>query len=258
MMNMYKKTRLADNVFIEVQGLSKKFRLQSRPRVMLNIFLSAGAKREDVLVALNDINISVARGEVIGLIGRNGSGKSTLLKILAGLHSKNAGSVSISGQSLYLSGLNFASNPYMTVRENIYLTGMIFGLRQKEISAKLPGILDFSGLARFVDTETFKLSSGMMVRLNTSVAFYCMEHTKPDTLLLDEIVSTGGDIEFQIKSIEKIKKLVRGGATVLVASHDLSFIENFCDRVIWLESGQIFREGLPPKVVNEYKAKYGV
>jgi ABC-type polysaccharide/polyol phosphate transport system ATPase subunit len=253
MTDIYSKNPPNRDPRIEAAGLSKRFRLQNGPRVILNLLLSLGAKRGDVLEALKGIDISVVSGEVVALIGKNGSGKSTLLKILAGLHVEDAGIIRMHGRSLYLSGLHFASNPYMTVRENIFLMGTVFGLRRKEIRDKMKEILDFSGLPRFADVETLKLSSGMQTRLNVSTTFYCMEQIRPSILLLDEVLSVGGDIEFQAKSLEKIQSLVRGGAAVLIATHDLSFVEKFCDRAIWLEAGAIQAEGEAAAVARKYE-----
>lgn len=245
---------------IEIIGVGKRFRLRTGPRVFLNLLFSGssngGRRNENILDALKEIDLSVSGGEVVGLIGKNGSGKSTLLKVLAGLHAEDAGTVRLTGKALYLSGFYYASNPYMTVRENAYLMGTIFGLRRREIRSKMKEMLDFAGLDRFIDVETFKLSSGMITRLNTSVTFHCMEHARPNILLLDEVLSVGGDIEFQSKSMEKISRLVRGGAAVLAATHDLEFAEKSCDRVVWLENGRIRMQGRPAEVVSAYKNAY--
>jgi lipopolysaccharide transport system ATP-binding protein len=249
---------------IEAKGISKKFKLQNGPRVFLNLIFSAFASSAPIgqeqstttLQALNSVDVSVSSGEVVGLIGKNGSGKSTLLKILAGLHAKDSGSIRLNGKILYLSGFHYASNPYMTVRENIFLMATIFGLRRAEIYSRLPEILEFAGLERFVDVKAFKLSSGMQTRLNVSATFHCMERINPSIILLDEALSTGGDMEFQTKSLKKIEHLVKSGAAVLVATHDLSFVEKFCDRAILLEAGNVRKIGNPADVIRDYATSY--
>ena len=242
---------------IEAHNVSKKFRLIRGSRALLN-FIRSYARREQVILrVLDDITISVKAGEVVGIIGKNGSGKSTLLKIIAGLHRQDSGTVKLSGAALYLSGFSFGTNPYLTVRANITLIGTIFGLRRKEIREKIPLIAEFAGLTEFLDVETFKLSSGMMTRLNLSSNFFCMEHVRPEILLMDEVLSVGGDIEFQAKSMGKVESLVHSGASVLFASHDLPFIEKFCHRVIWLDHGKIKRQGPAKEVIADYIQTYG-
>jgi len=241
---------------IKASCIKKNFMLQRGPRVALNMLLSAAKKRANVFPALRGIDLTAKKGEIIGIIGKNGSGKSTFLRILAGILQEDGGTIELHGRVLYLSGLSFSTDPYLTVRENIYLICTVLGLRRKEIKGKISGILEFAGLQEFLDVEVFKLSSGMIVRLNTAVIFACMEHIRPNVFLMDEVLSVGGDIEFQNKSLAKIENILATGATIVMTSHDLSFVERFCHRTLWFENGSVRREGAPSEIVREYMSGY--
>jgi len=242
---------------IDASGVSKHFRLVRGSRVLLHLLRPNRPNKSNLLQALEGVDVSVQPGEVVGLIGKNGGGKSTLLKIIGGLYEKDHGDIRLSGRALYLSGFSYGTNPYLTVRANMSLIGTVFGLRRKEIREKIPEIAAFAGLEDFLDVEAFKLSSGMTTRLNVSSTFFCMEHVKPDILLLDEVLSTGGDIEFQGKTMKKVESLVRGGASILLASHDLQFIERFCQRVIWLDRGKVVISGPARETIAAYIKAYG-
>lgn len=241
---------------VKVSGVRKKFTLQRGSRVILNlIFSSVKSKlkaKTNILEAVRGIDLEAKSGEIIGIIGRNGSGKSTFLRVLAGLFQADGGTIELHGRVLYLSGLSFSTDPYMTVRDNIYLICTVLGLRRREIKSKIDGILEFAGLADFLDIEVFKLSSGMTVRLNAAVIFACMEHLHPNVLLMDEVLSVGGDMDFQKKSMAKVESLLATGATIIMVSHDLDLVKKFCDRVLWMESGIVKLQGPPTEVVPEY------
>ena len=238
---------------IEVRNLLKRFRIRRRQPGILGLIASKFKSGAVSFEALSGIDMSVDDGEVVGVIGRNGSGKSTLLKIIAGLLEETDGSVRMNGEVLYLSGFSHGSNPYLTVRQNIFLVGSIFGLRSREIRKKMRDILQFAGLGEFLDTEAYKLSAGMAMRLDVSVLFHCMEHARPSVLLLDEILSTGGDIEFHEKSMNKIENLIKSGSSVVIASHDLELIRAYCTRALWIEKGKIMSAGPAPEVAHDHE-----
>jgi ABC-type polysaccharide/polyol phosphate transport system ATPase subunit len=198
----------------------------------------------------------VYSGQVLGVIGKNGTGKSTLLRLIAGVYLPNGGEVKTDGKVVYLTGLHQGSSPKLTMAENIYLMGSVMGLSQKEIKNRFAEIVEFSGLEKFVDMKIYQFSTGMISRLNFSIIMHCVKHQSPDILLLDEVLSIGGDIDFKEKATKKMEELIKGGATVVLVSHDLETIKKYCDRVICLESGVITKEGLPIEIVSEYeKAK---
>lgn len=238
---------------IEVVGVSKTFNLIESSRMFLHFLVHSFKPPVKKIEVLKKINFDIYDNEIVGIIGRNGSGKSTLLKIIAELYSKDSGIIKVNGKSLYINGFSQATNPELTVKENIFLNATIFGLTDKQIKSRLQEIIDFSGLKDFLEVKVQKLSSGMIARLNFSIAFHCIKHRKPEILLLDEVFSSGGDLEFQKKSIEKMEELIKEGATVLLVSHSEELIKKYCKRVIWLEKGKIKMDSNPQKVFPEYK-----
>ena len=202
----------------------------------------------DYVWALNNINFDVAKGEVLGIIGRNGSGKSTLLKILSRTTAPTIGSVKIKGRVASLLEVGTGFHPELSGRENIFLNGSILGMTKWEIKTKLDEIIDFSGVERYIDTPVKRYSSGMYVRLAFSVA----AHLEPELLIVDEVLAVG-DIEFQKKALGKMKEVSQGeGRTVLFVSHNMTAIENLCSSAIYLEKGEILFSGDVHKCLDEY------
>jgi ABC-type polysaccharide/polyol phosphate transport system ATPase subunit len=242
---------------IIIKNLNKKFVLNHRRRdgalaKFVGLF-SRSFDEKKVLTVANDISLSIEKGEVVGVIGHNGSGKSTLLRLISEIYQKDSGEVCVEGKLIYLSGFGQGLQSRLTMRENIFLMGAFMGLSQNEIKTRFDEIVEFSGLSEFVDVKVYKFSSGMVTRLNFSVTIHCVKHHNPEILLLDEIFSAGGDIDFFDKSTRFVENLVQGGATVVLVSHDLGLIEKYSNRVIWLESGRIREQGSPEKVLSLYK-----
>lgn len=241
---------------IKVNNVSKKFNLDFKrndgalARVLY--FLQKNKNRKELL-AVNDISLSVKAGEVLGIIGKNGSGKSTLLKIIAGLYAPDKGSIELNGRSIYLSGFGQGMIPKLTMRENVFLTGSIMGLSQKDIKGKMEQIIGLSGLNDFLDVKVYQFSSGMVARLNFAVMINVLKHHNPEILLLDEVFGAGGDIEFQNKGTEKMKELLNSGTSVIFVSHTLDQIEKYCNRVLWLDKGVVVLEGNPKEIIEKYK-----
>ena len=199
--------------------------------------------------ALRDISLSVPRGSVYGLVGHNGCGKSTLLKLIGGIYRPTTGSVHTEGRVAALIELGAGFHPDMSGRENIGLNGSILGLDRREIAASTDEIIDFSGIADFIDEPVKTYSSGMYVRLGFSVAV----HMRPDVLLVDEVLAVG-DEEFQRKCFEHLHQLRRSGSTIILVTHSLGLVESLCDEVAWLDHGQLVRAGSPAPVVSNYLA----
>ncbi len=198
--------------------------------------------------ALKDVSFECEAGEVLGIIGRNGAGKSTLLKILSRVTQPTSGRAVINGRigSLLEVGTGFHSE--LTGRENIFISGAIIGMSRAEIKSKFDEIVEFSGVKDFLDTPVKRFSSGMEVRLAFSVA----AHLHPQVLLVDEVLSIG-DIEFQQKSLQKIKEVAFGGGVVLFVSHNMTSITGFCNQAIVLDHGEIvFPKGDVRKAVQHY------
>src|ERR1700674_1785544 len=203
--------------------------------------LNANDKRE--FWALQDISFEVKHGEALGLIGRNGAGKSTALKMLSRIMKPTKGRMVVNGRLSALIEVSAGFHPDLTGRENIYLNGTILGMKHKEIAAKFDQIVEFSGLAEFLGTPVKRYSSGMYARLGFSVA----AHVNPDVMIVDEVLSVG-DYAFQGKCVNRMKEVIRSGATVLFVSHNLRTISEFCHRCLLLERGRIVLTGPPGKV----------
>ena len=188
--------------------------------------------------ALNGINLEVNRGEVIGLMGPNGSGKSTLLRVMAGIYAPDEGSIEVEGRITLLAGIGTGFNQDLTGRENIKLSGSIFGFDQKSIQEMEEGIIEFSGIREFIDDPIRTYSAGMRARLG----FAIISNLEPDVLLLDEVMSVG-DHEFRKKSRARIDELVQGDATVVIVSHSKSILKSMCDKVYGISEGKIVTDG---------------
>lgn len=206
----------------------------------------------DFVWSLRDINFSVNRGETLGVIGRNGAGKSTLLKILSRVTGPSTGSIKINGRLASLLEVGTGFHPELTGKENIFLNGAILGMRKAEIKSKLDEIIDFAGVARYIDTPVKRYSSGMYVRL----AFAVAAHLDPEILVVDEVLAVG-DAEFQKKCLGKMKDVSEhDGRTILFVSHNMSAVEKLCSRTILLEHGTVVKDGPSKEVIDHYHARY--
>ena len=205
--------------------------------------------RYELRTVLNGISFSVNKGEAIGLIGKNGCGKSTTLKLLSRIMYPDKVKIKINGRVACLIELGAGFHPDMSGRENIYINASIFGLTKKEIDSKLQQIIDFSELWDFIDNPVRTYSSGMYMRLAFAVAI----NVEADILLIDEILAVG-DIKFQEKCFNKLKEIKQYGTTIVIVSHSLGQIEEFCDKSIWLLNGKIAMQGKPEAVHKKYSA----
>lgn len=237
-------------IAVSVESVSKRFRRVRDRRTTLKERLIRGRSTlvEDFW-ALNDVSLSIREGSVFGLVGHNGSGKSTLLKLLGGIYRPTSGSVRVEGRVASLIELGAGFHPDMTGRENILLNGSILGLGRREIAAATDEIIDFSGIADFIDQPVKTYSSGMYVRLGFSVAV----HMRPDVLLIDEIIAVG-DEDFQRRCFDHLYRLRREGRTIVVVSHSLLLMESLCDEIAWLDHGVVQSVGSASSVVADYLA----
>ena len=206
------------------------------------------ASSDEYVWALKDINLEVKQGEILGVIGKNGAGKSTLLKLLSQVTQPSNGSIKIKGRIASLLEVGTGFHPELTGRENIFLNGTILGMTRKEVKSKLDEIVEFAGVAKYLDTPTKRYSSGMTVRLGFAVA----AHLDPEILVVDEVLAVG-DIEFQQKAIGKMQDVSReGGRTVLFVSHNMESILNLCPKSILLKNGMIDSMGESTIIIEEY------
>jgi len=198
--------------------------------------------------ALRDINFKVEQGDVVGIVGKNGAGKSTLLKILSRVTSPTTGDIKIKGRIASLLEVGTGFHPEMTGRENIFMNGSIMGMTKAEIRSKFDEIVDFAGVAKYVDTPVKRYSSGMMVRLGFAIA----AHLEPEILVVDEVLAVG-DAEFQKKAIGKMQDVSKGeGRTVLFVSHNMAAVRSLCTRGIMLKNGMVDFIGNIPDTLDHY------
>lgn len=234
-----------DNVSMRFNlGIEKNFSLKL---FFINLFKPRKKKVKQEFWALKDVSFEVEKGEVIGFIGSNGAGKSTMLKVIAGVMKPTKGKVEVLGNICPMIELGAGFDPELTARENIYLNGAVLGYSKSFIENKFDEIVEFSELREFLDVPVRNFSSGMTARLAFSIATV----VDPEILIVDEILSVG-DIAFQQKSEAKMKSMIGGGTTVLFVSHSLAQIENICNKVVWLENGNVKKIGEPKAICAEY------
>jgi lipopolysaccharide transport system ATP-binding protein len=249
---------------IRVMNVGKQYRIGARQETYTNIreALTAslrapfkrlrynGRRDADMVWALKDISFDVQPGEVLGLIGRNGAGKSTLLKLLSRITEPTTGRAEIYGRIGSLLEVGTGFHPELTGRENIFLNGAVLGMKRSEIARKFDEIVAFAETDRYLDTPVKHYSSGMYMRL----AFAVAAHLEPEILLVDEVLAVG-DAEFQAKCLGKMGAVASEGRTILFVSHNMAAVQSLCQRVIWLERGEIAEEGEAGRVVKNYLGK---
>lgn len=212
----------------------------------------SGKEHTYIKTAVRDVSFEVGQGEVVAIIGKNGSGKSTLMRLIAGIYTIDQGEI-CAENVLYINGFNHGIKPRLSMRENVYTIAAIMGLTKKQIESVFAQIVDFSGLAEFLDTKVYQFSTGMILRLNFSIFIFCIQFKKAEILLLDEIFGAGGDVDFRNKADEKMKDLIRSGVTVILVSHNLADLKRHAKRAIWMDSGSIKMDGEIDRVLEAYK-----
>ncbi len=240
---------MTQDTAIEVKNLTKIYKLYDKPMDRLKDSLGLSRKRKyKEHLALNNVTLSVKKGETVGIIGTNGSGKSTILKIITGVLSPSSGEVNVDGHISALLELGAGFNMEYNGIDNIYLNGMMIGFSQEEITKRLDAILEFADIGDYVYQPVKTYSSGMFVRLAFAVAI----NIDPEILIVDEALSVG-DVFFQAKCYHKFEEFKEQGKTILFVSHDLSSISKYCDRAVLLNQGVLLGEGTPKKMIDIYK-----
>ena len=214
--------------------------------VAFNAQLRVGSPR---FWALEDVSLELHRGERLGVVGRNGSGKSTLLRTIAGIITPDRGRLTRAPVSCQLLSLALGFVRHLSGRDNAILSGLMLGLRRREIIRRLPAILDFSELGAFFDQPISSYSTGMLMRLGFSVAM----QVEPDVLLIDEVLAVG-DSEFQQKSGAALRERIHSGATIVFVSHGDSQVQQVCNRALWIEHGRSVMQGPVDAVLAAYHA----
>jgi len=198
-------------------------------------------------IILNNVSFEIKKGEVVGFIGRNGTGKTTLLSMLCNIIRPQDGTIKVDGTVAPLLGLGSGFHHDLSGYENIYLNGVVLGLSIKEINEKIEEIIEFSGIREYIYEPIKVYSSGMLSRLAFSIAI----KRDADIIIIDETLSVG-DKEFSKKSFDALREYKKRGKTIILVSHDLGTVQEFCDRAIWLENGKIKLDGIPFEVIKQY------
>ncbi|WP_445146020.1 ABC transporter ATP-binding protein [Dyella sp. Tek66A03] len=243
---------------ISVESLGKKYDIYAKPADRLKQMILPRLGRmigkhelayHDEFWALRDVTFSVKRGETVGIIGRNGSGKSTLLQMICGTLYPTEGAVKIHGRIAALLELGAGFNPEFTGEENVYLSGLLYGISETELRKRFDSILAFADIGEFISQPVKTYSSGMYVRL----AFAIAAHVDADTLVIDEALSVG-DVRFTQKCMRYLREFQKRG-TLLFVSHDTGAVTNLCDRAVWLDRGRLVVDGATRDVVERYLAE---
>lgn len=235
---------------IEVSDVTMRFRLNNDKILSLKEFVTTalrGKLQYNDFTALEHVSFEVKKGETLGLIGRNGAGKSTMLKVISGILKPTEGSVVCRGNVVPMLELGSGFDFDLTGRENIFLNGAILGYSKEFLHEKYDEIVEFSELGQFIEVPIRNYSSGMLARLAFSIATV----VNPEILIVDEILSVG-DAAFQEKSKKRMLELMGGGTTVLFVSHSLEQIREMCNRVMWLEHGNVKMVGAAAEVCDVY------
>lgn len=223
------------NITIQLTNVSKKYEIHHEKPTLVEKFVKG---KNETFWALKNINLTIKKGEKVGIIGPNGSGKTTLLKIIAGIATPTEGTILTRGKIVSLIGLEAGFHNDLSGYQNIYLNGMLLGMSKQEITNALPSIIDFADIKQFIDAPLFTYSQGMKLRLGFAVAV----HANPDILISDEGLSVG-DRYFQQKAFSKMQTFFKQGKTIITVTQDMVFMKNYCDRITLLKEGKVIREG---------------
>ena len=235
---------------VVINNLTKSFKIPLEAssgikQKLINIL--KGRKGYRIFTPLKDIDFTINEGDFFGIVGRNGSGKSTLLKTIAGIYTPNSGSVEVGGSLVPFIELGVGFNPELTGRENVFLNGALLGFSHDEMEAMYDKIVDFAELGDFMEERLKNYSSGMQVRLAFSIAI----RAHADILLLDEVLAVG-DEAFQKKCYASFDKLKREKRTVILVTHDMSAVERFCNKAVFIEDGKVKMIGKPYRIAAAY------
>ncbi|PCR95179.1 ABC transporter [Pseudomonas fluorescens] len=240
------------NSSISIKDLNLNFRLYHDKGQSLKEFFAGLLKRHNKskyteFRALKNLNLEVVHGDRIGIVGHNGAGKSTLLKAICGIYCATEGSVTVNGRIAPLLEIGAGFNVELSGRENIYLNGAILGYSKSMLKKIEPEIIEFTGLAEFIDTPVKYYSTGMYMRL----AFAIATAVHPDILILDELFA-GGDAEFIDKALARMHDFIDSSSIMVFVSHQPDLLRKLCNRVIWIDHGSIVEDGEPDVVIKKY------
>ena len=240
------------DVAINLENVSVRYQVASQPIKTFKEYLIQRVRRSvkfESFWALRDVNLQVHQGEVFGVVGHNGAGKSTMLKLVARVLHPSSGRVWVRGQVSPLLHFGAGFHPELTGRENVFLHGTLLGFTRREMEAKFDRIVQFAELEEFIDAPLRTYSTGMTARLGFAVT----TDVEPNILLVDEVMSVG-DERFQQKSYARMEAFRQGGATIVLVSHSMALVEQLCQRVAWIDHGELKAIGPPAEVIAAYRA----
>ena len=237
-----------EEVVIEIKDLCKKYKMYPSKKDRLLEIILPNYEKHDTFTAMEGFNLTLKKGEILGILGRNGAGKSTLLKMITGVVNPTSGSIKIKGKISSLLELGTAFNPELTGYENIYQHGQIMGLTPEEVKAKEQEIIDFADIGEHLSQPVKTYSSGMFARL----AFACAINVDPDILIVDEVLSVG-DMAFQLKCFKKFEQFKEQGKTILFVTHNVADVIRNCNRSIIISAGNKIFDGDVKTGVDKYK-----
>ena len=240
---------MGENV-IEVRDMSLCYRLAKQRVGSLKeymIHMVRASLDYEELWALNEVNLTVGRGEIVGVVGKNGAGKSTLAKVISGVLKPTRGTCEVNGSVSPILELGTGFDHELTGYENIYLNSLLRGQRRKDVDQKIDEIIDFAGVREFIHVPLRNYSTGMVARLGFSVA----TAWRPDLLILDEVLAVG-DLRFVARCHQRIREFRRAGATILLVSHSMVEIIKYCTRCLWIDEGQLKADGDPKGILGHY------
>ena len=253
------KEQRVSGLALRVEKISKQFTIGDRPRGSLSlreqiattarslVRRDRARRRSETIWALDDVSFDVKRGEIIGIIGRNGAGKSTLLKILSRIIEPTKGHAELHGRVGALLEVGTGFHHELSGRDNVYLSGVLLGMKTAEVRRRFDEIVAFAGVEKFIDTPVKHYSTGMYIRL----AFAVAAHLQPEILIIDEVLAVG-DAAFQNKCLGKMGEVARDGRTVLFVSHNMAAVSNLCTSAVWLDEGKVVMNDMVAETVNAY------
>ncbi len=234
---------------VELHGVGKRYQLASGEPLLVNRLRPSRRRTGQDLWALRDVDLQVAAGETIGIIGRNGSGKTSLLRLLSGVSAPTTGSLRVVGRTAPLIGIGVGFHPEMTGRENVHVNGRMLGLTARQVQQRFDEIVDFSEIETFLDSPVKYYSSGMFLRLAFAVAI----HTDPQVLLVDEVLAVG-DLAFQLKCLDRMREVQAQGTTIVLVTHNLPSLDRMAPRGVLLDKGRIVYDGPVSGALSAYHA----
>jgi ABC-type polysaccharide/polyol phosphate transport system ATPase subunit len=236
---------------VRAKDLGVSFRGRRRRRTYLQDAIAGALRRKgtgaESFWALRGVSFTVNKGETLGVIGRNGSGKSTLLRVIGGIYAPDEGQIEVSGKVSSLLSTSAGFEPELSGAENVYLNGVLLGLKASQIDRLFDDIVDFAELRDFIDKPVKTYSSGMYARLGFSIAI----HVKEDILLVDEVLGVG-DVKFGEKARAAMEQVLTEGRTIILVSHQMDTVRRFASRVLWLDKGRVMAEGPTEEVIERY------